>query len=122
MTEAEKPLDALNPLREHIAKAIWDFECPQENDGSTWPANAEIQPYCQSTYREAEFIMRRLSMSLTASPPEVAPAPGLREVLSQKLREVFKVSPPGEFVGERQILDAIMDVIARAALKGASKG
>jgi len=56
--------------REQLAKAIWDGEIaesilkkasPLGTTWAQWPEDSARQPYCQSTYRMADFIIKRLA-------------------------------------------------------------
>jgi hypothetical protein len=78
---APTPAPGAERLRERIAKAIWEAEnaegvrrnprYPNTGEYAQWPEDAARQPYCQSTYRIADAVLRE---ALAAAPPAPHPA------------------------------------------------
>ena len=68
-------------LREALAKALWDSEIAEAvfkgdssikkvEDAARWPKDSKIQPYCRSTYRQADFILAALCGKAKLPAPE----------------------------------------------------
>lgn len=80
--EAERSVLPVPPPRNQLAKILWDSEIAESNyrgevkDWAQWPDDFEIQPYCRSTLRQADFILERLR----SSSPAVAPTKDINEI------------------------------------------
>lgn len=76
--EAAAPVSPKPPLREIVARALWNAEIAEserkegKKNYAQWPEDASLQPYCQSTYRIADALLRELG---EAEPVSAKPEP-----------------------------------------------
>lgn len=69
------PAVAGRTQRDQLAKALWDSMIAEERhkgskqDWAQWPEDAARQPYCKSTFRQADFILAALRESASLNNP-----------------------------------------------------